>query len=389
MRMLQRPQSRQNRCARLRSASDRRPRHLAKLLVVLVALFPGLLASAAESEPEGIANLILVIGDGMGPQQIGLLESYVSRAPDSQYPQEATSLSAFMNRGVVGLVFPWCKETLVVDSACAASQLATGRAVRAGAIAVDAAGDALPTIVEKAARAGKATGLVTDARLTHATTAAFASHVPDRSRENEIALDLLESGVDLMLGGGIRHWIPASTNDSRRYRRHHGIYIPMRILSRREDEKDLLALAKKKGYRLVFDRAGLSRSTDGKILGLFANSGMQDGIMESRGEWAYQPTLEAMTRKAIEVLSANPHGFVLIVEAGQIDWAAHDNDAGTMLHELLRLDRALRAVQEFVEDRDDTLVVITGDHETGGFSVTNFPANTRLDTGRWWRRRSL
>jgi len=356
---------------------------------VLVACGSDNNADPLASEPVSsgqIKNVIMMIGDGMGPQQMGLLEDYVNRAPSNPYDGQKSALTKFTEEGVVGLSMNGPFGSLVADSACSASQLATGIPAGSEMIGLDKDGKKVDTILEKAKAMGKATGLVSDTRITHATPAAFAAHQPHRSLENEIAEQMLkETGVDVMLSGGLRYWIPAgaSSDDAALVAQINEPSI--RIKSKRNDDKNLLTDAEGLGYDLAFNREQLNASQGGKLLGLFAYSGLIDGITysaEKDSAARVQPSLKELTVKALDVLSKDPDGFFLMVEGGQIDWAGHNNDAATMLHELLKFDEAVQAVYDWVSDRDDTLVVITADHETGSFgfsySRTNLPEATQL-----------
>ncbi|WP_299788201.1 alkaline phosphatase [uncultured Shewanella sp.] len=349
----------------------------------------------APEEITTVKNVILMIGDGMGAQQIGLLEEYARRAPNSTYNtmDNTTALSKFGNAGQLGLSLnaPYgAGGSLVVDSACSATQLATGLAAGSEMIGLDAQGNIVETILEKAKAAGKATGLVSDTRITHATPAAFASHQPHRSYEAQIAEQLIESGsVDLLLSGGARVFLPSDikTDDAaRQVMADLGAPESVYKRSKRSDDRNLLLEAKEQhGYTLAFDSEQLGSAQGNKLLGLFANSGMADGIAYSackKADNCTQPSLREMTLKALELLAKDEDGFFLMIEGGQIDWAGHLNDAGWMLHELLKFDEAVAAVYEWVKDRDDTLVVITADHETGSFGFSysshNLPEATTL-----------
>ncbi len=151
-----------------------------------------------------VKNIILVIGDSMGAREIGFFNSYVKYAPESVYRKSGrtSSLERIMREGRGGLIFTKPSGGLVTDSAAASTMLATGKFSRNGMIGADYRGNRMTTLLEKAEEAGMATGLVSDTRITHATPAGFASHRPERSMENEIAVDLLNSGVDVMLSGG-------------------------------------------------------------------------------------------------------------------------------------------------------------------------------------------
>ncbi|HYO23658.1 MAG TPA: alkaline phosphatase, partial [Lacipirellulaceae bacterium] len=265
---------------------------------------------------------------------------------------------------------------MVVDSAAAATQLATGQFAGSEMIGLHYRGDVAETIVEAAHRVGKSAGLVTDTRVTHATPAGFAAHQPSRAMENEIAQDMLANRVEVMLGGGLRHWTPQDANNregptyAALMQMTGGVYP---ATSKRNDNRNLL-LEARQDYQLVFDRHGLAAATKAPLLGIFADSEMGDALVEraamANESTRHEPTLVEMTAKALELLGADPDGFFLMVEGGQIDWCGHNNDAGTMLHELLRFDAAIRVALDYAREHEGTLVLVTADHETGGFGFS-------------------
>lgn len=343
--------------------------------ILAVAFFISSPLTVAESySKNNVKNVILMIGDGMGPQQLGLLFSYAKFAPDSIYKGQPTAIEQFMKTGVTGLSLTSPADKVVVDSACSATQLATGVVSGSEMIGVDADGNPVETVLELARKRGKATGLVSDTRLTHATPAAFASHQPHRSLENEIAVEMLQQNIDVMLSGGLRHWLPANINNQgslyQELLKKTGDQIQLK--SNRKDNLNLLQMAEKSGYELVFNREQLA-AANGPVLGLFSHSGMADGITHSQHKnnaERTEPTLKEMTAKALELLSTNPEGFFLMVEGGQIDWAGHANDVGTMLHEMIKFDETVAAVQAWATQRNDTIIILTADHETGGFGFS-------------------
>lgn len=351
-----------------------------------VAKTPVTETPVAETLSSQVKNIIMMIGDGMGPQQVGLLEDYIKRAPSNPYAGKDSALSIFAKEGNMALSMNGPHGSLVVDSACSASQLATGKPSGSEMLGLDQNGNNVETILEKAKALGKATGLVSDTRMTHATPAAFASHKRHRSLENDIAEEMLkDTQVDVMLSGGLRHWIPQGSSDASTELVNLINEPTMQIKSKRTDATNLLTDAQDLGYSLAFNKDQLANVDDDKLLGLFAYSGLNDGITHSQTKAdadRAQPSLKEMTQKALDILSKDEDGFFLMIEGGQIDWAGHNNDTATMLHELLKFDEAVQAVYEWVEDRNDTLVVITADHETGSFgfsySRTNLPVATEL-----------
>ena len=346
------------------------------LVILLGAGSTQLLAQMTSTGSSAPKNLILIIGDGMGPQQIGLLEAYARQAPRSVIKDRTTAFSRLLAEGgVLGMSMTNAANVLSTDSAASATQLAIGRPSGPEMIGIDIEGNPAPTILEIANKLGKSTGLVSDVRLTHATPAAFAAHQPHRSLENEIAVEMLAAGVDVMLSGGLRHWVPQQANDpsTATYQQLQRITAgAVEIESRRKDERNLLEEARQQGYQLVFGKSQLEQAAGQKILGLFAASALPDAITAKRLRHnnGTIPTLTEMSAWAITALAKNNRGFFLVIEAGLIDWAAHYNDTGTMLHEMLVINEVLNHVLDWARDRDDTLVVVTADHETGGFGFS-------------------
>ncbi|WP_079254061.1 alkaline phosphatase [Endozoicomonas arenosclerae] len=207
----------------------------------------------AMADADKAKNIILMIGDGMGPQQLSMLESYARLAPSSIYKDGKTAMATLSNAGTVGLSMTYPYGSVVVDSASSASQLATGKASPSEAIGLDHEGNPAETVLEKARKMGKATGLISDTRLTHATPASFASHRAHRSMENQIAEDMLATGVDVMLSGGIRYWIPKSVNDKGQVYKELVALSEgnVKIKSKRKDEHNLVLEAKDAGYNLA------------------------------------------------------------------------------------------------------------------------------------------
>ena len=332
-------------------------------------------ASSPESQASAgkIKNVIMMIGDGMGPQQVGLLQDFATHSKTDIYKNRETALKLFANSGQVAFSSTTPVGGLVVDSACSATQLATGKPALSEVVGLDIDGNSTETILEMAKAAGKSTGLISDTRITHATPAAFASHQAHRSMENEIAVDMLENNVDVMLGGGLRYWIPQGSSNASADLVTLIDEPTVKIKSKRKDDRNLLTQAQTAGYELAFNADQLDAVEGGKVLGLFSYSAMLDGISYTackKADSCIQPSLADMTTKALDILSKDEDGFFLMIEGGQIDWAAHNNDAGDMLHQLLKFDESIQAVYDWVADRNDTLVVITADHETGGFSFS-------------------
>lgn len=334
------------------------------------------LPSPAEVAPNGIKNVVLIVADGMGFSQLGLALLYAKLAPHSQVKNRKLNIEELAMNGETGIVNTYPINALVADSASSASQYATGKACYSETLGLDSTGEVAVTILERAQELGKSTGLVSDTRITHATPAAFAVHLGARGLENEIADKLLQSNVDLLLSGGLRHFIPKEANDrsSTAFKRISTlINSSFEFESKRTDSLNLLAKAKEQGYELAFDRKTLADSNAERILGLFSSSSMPDGITYRQTEkdpGRRVPTLLEMTKKALEVLAKNPRGFFAMIEAGQIDWACSQNDVGNLLQELLLLDEVVGYVASWAKSHPDTLIVLLSDHESGGFGIS-------------------
>jgi alkaline phosphatase len=362
--------------------------------IVVFLLTSCAMLSEKTPPPSQVKNVIMIIGDGMGPQQVGLLLSYARQAPHGVLKDRKTALDRMLENGRIGISLTYPDGALVTDSAASATQLATGKFAKAEMVGLDADGHPTENIIEKAKRWGKATGLVSDTRITHATPAAFAAHENHRSHETSIPEGLLASNADVMLSGGLDYWLPkaAAEKDSAVHQQMESIAEhAFKINSLRKDGKNLLETAQNQGYRLVFNTRQLKQAT-GKTLGLFAGSGMSDAIVESRNRLDAnhaEPTLAEMSEQALKILEGEGQGFFLMIEAGQIDWASHRNDTGLLLHEMLRFDAMLHKVLDWIGEREDTLLIVTADHETGGFgfsySSKNIPEPKPLASGHLFK----
>ena len=276
-----------------------------------------------------------MIGDGMGLAHITAARLHARGAGGEL---------AIDRLPVTGHARTHSATEVITDSAAAATALATGIRTRNRRLAVAPDGRHALTILEAAHDRGLATGLVATSTITHATPAAFAVHVNDRGDEMAIAAQMIEAGVDVLLGGGRSMFLP---------REHAG--------GRRDDGRNLLDEARTRGYAVVDSATGLSASTADRVIGLFRDGPMPDSATE--------PTLATLTASAINRLSRDPDGFLLMVEGSQIDWASHENDGGRMLAEMARFDEAIAAALEFAGHDGRTLLVVTGDHETGGVAI--------------------
>lgn len=277
-----------------------------------------------------VRNIIFLIGDGMGLSHIRLTQLAYGRL----------ALEYFTD---IGIVYTDSLSGEVTDSAAAGTALATGVKTENRVISMVPVNGKLVsvmTLLELAQKLGKSTGLITTTRITHATPAVFASHVPDREMEAEIAEQLIEHGVDVLMGGGLK-------------------YFP----------EDLLEKAREAGYTIIFNKTQLLELEDAKkVLGLFAESHIP--YVLDRDETV--PSLVDMVAKAIDILDDNPNGFFLMVEGGRIDHAAHSNDAPSVVAETKEFDEVVGLALNYALGRGDTLVIVVADHETGGLAVGGY-----------------
>jgi alkaline phosphatase len=352
------------------------------ILISLIWFHP-----AQGAEPK---NVILLIGDGMGPQSVGLA-IYYNRFMNGM--DKRLNMERLMAAGNTGYCLTYQYGTVVTDSASAVTALASGVKTRDAIIGKDHEGRSMKTIVDIAHQLGKSTGVISDTRMTHATPAGFYANVIHRDMENEIAIQLIERGdLSVAFSGGAQHFIPAGVKveehpDLKGIDKKAGWGV-----SRRKDTRDLIGEAKNKGYTFVAndkELAAIDAQKTDKILGLFSASGFPSAIDRQPQFQTGVPTLAQLTGKALEILKKNPQGFFLMVEGGQIDWVEHGNDVGSVLHEMLEFDQAIGSVMAFAEQNPDTLVVITADHDTGGlaigYSSHQPPAPLKLPSGETWK----
>jgi alkaline phosphatase len=296
-------------------------------MALILTLWLGM-ASATTAQTS--QRIILLIGDGAGVGHWSALAFVADNVAVKQFQ-------------LMGLVDTRSSDSKITDSAAAATSFASGIRTYNGAIGVGPDSVAVETVLEAAQDRGMATGLVATCRITHATPAAFAAHVPSRSMEFVIAEHILEHEVDVVLGGGRAYFDGA----------------------RRPDGRDLLAAIREK-YTYVETAAQLrsldTQSVD-KLFGLFA-------VNDPPAAAERQPTLPEMTRTALQVLHRDPEGFFLMVEASQPDWRAHEQaPLDAVVAEMRDFDLAIDEALKYQRRNPETLVVVLADHETGGLTL--------------------
>lgn len=296
------------------------------------------LAQEESAQTPKAKNAVWLIGDGMGTGAMGLFMQGVRLTQLPQYPDKQTTLERFINASVTGMYFNNTYDTIVTDSAGAATQMASGEFSRPDYLGVNHDGQTVQTLLEEALEHGKAVGVITDVYVADATPAAFLAHTQSRSAKYDIARQLVASGAQVIMGGGLKYFT-------------------------QKENKKLLNQAKKQGWQVVKTSKELSKIKKGRVLGLFAEEAMP--FYGEADRYKQTPTLKEMTEKAVELLSQNENGFVLVVEAGKLDWALHDQEAGPSMWEMINLDETLAYLWDFAKQSTDTLLYVNADHETG------------------------
>ena len=303
----------------------------ASLLFVLASI---ILFSSCNQKKESNSkvlpkNVVLLIGDGTGLSQI---------SSAFYYKKSAVNYARFPH---IGLIKTSSSRQDITDSAASGTAFACGEKTYNGAIGVGDDKTDMINITELAAQSDVKIGLVATSSITHATPASFYAHAAHRDMEEEIASQMAHSNVDFFAGGGLEFFRD----------RQDGVNL-IDDLFRENFAIDTLSLR-------PFD--DIKKNTkQGYIL---ANDGMPK-VLESRGDFLSQATLQGM-----QFLHQNDAPFFLMSEGSQIDWAGHDNDVEYLITELIDFDDTIGKVLDFAERDGETLVIVTADHETGGFTL--------------------
>ena len=293
--------------------------------------------------PDGKAkNIVLLIGDGMGLGQISAsLFQHGKPLQLEQFP-------------VVGFQKTFSKDNLVTDSAASATAMATGQKTINSAIGVDENEEPLTTILEEAETNGLATGLIATSSIVHATPASFIAHQKSRILYEQIASDFLNTDIDLFIGGGKQYF-------SRR----------------KTDERDLVKELKAKNY-LIYDyfyhEIQQVKPDLHKNLVYFAADNQP--LPASQGR-EYLPYASEMALKFLKEKSEK--GFFVMIESSQIDWSGHANQGFALMSEMKDFNKAIEKVLDFAKKDKETLVIVTADHETGGFAINPGSKMKRLE----------
>ena len=279
-------------------------------------------------EPSGkkVKNIIFMIGDGMGLEQLSTAWIVNNR-----------HLNITDNFSNIGIQWTYSASKLVTDSAAAGTALATGSKTRNGAIAVNTDNEVLETLSEYAKSKGKKTGTSVVCRVCDATPAVFSTHAPNRDSLYNIMAQFVDSKLDFLFGGGLKWW------------------------EDRPDGRNLTAEAEAKGYTFVKEIESLKAVENGPVIALTAYKELPPAL--DRGT-EHQESV----KKALELLD-NKNGFFLMVEGSCIDDWCHANKVGYAVEEILDFDRTVGTVLEWAAQDGETLVIVTADHSTGAMTL--------------------
>lgn len=308
--------------------------------------------------------VFLFIGDGMSSPQIQLTNYYLSATANSERTDmkkvtvddeekevlESQNQLTMLDFPIVGSAQTYDSTSFAPDSASTATSIATGNKTWSGSINVSTDfKEEYETIAEKLkSQKNYKIGILSTVNLNHATPAAFYAHQSSRNNYYEIGLELIESNFDYFAGGGLK-----------------------KTTGENNDQKDLYELASEQGYHVVTtqDEANALTAKDGKSIVIAEHLADSDSMSydmdREDGEWALADYVE----KGIEVLD-NDTGFFMMVEGGKIDWACHANDAASTITDTIAFDHSLKKAVEFYNKHPkETLIIVTGDHETGGLTI--------------------
>ena len=313
-------------------------------LLFFTGCIPELTNSAEWTNGSSAKNVIFIIGDGMGFEQVKAAGMYANGKPGTL---------SFETMPYNGQVTTYAADNAVTDSAAGATAMATGVKVNNGVISMKIPGDGveLRTMLEHYKEKGKAVGLVSTTHISHATPAAFGAHEPSRGNYAQIIEDYLNQTKPEVLMGGAKFITPSAASDA--------------------------------GYTVVTDRQELLALDTDKVKQLSGQFG-NDNLPYEYDGIGNLPHLSDMVVAAIGILDNDPDGFFLMIESGKIDHAGHANNLKQNIFETIELSNAVEKTLEWSNGRKDTLLIVTADHETGGLKVTETnPAKTKFPKVEW------
>ncbi len=285
-------------------------------------------------------NIIIIVSDGMSVGTLNMTDIYLNRKTGKGSNWIQLYKDNRVSRASMDMA---SASSIVTDSAAASSSWGSGFRVKNGSLNVGVNGEEYLPIWQKFKKAGKMAGCVTTVPITHATPAGFCIASKSRNSQETIAEMYLDLKFDIMMGGGNNYFSAEF----------------------RKDKRDMYQDFSNKGFNVVRTRSEMLAADNSKpILGVFYNDGVPySKDRESSKEFTQTiPTLAEMTERAIDKMKNHPNGFVLQVEAGKVDWAAHGNDIAGLIYDQVAHDEALKVAIDFAEKDKNTLVIITTDH---------------------------
>lgn len=314
-------------------------------------------------------NIIFMVSDGMSTGTLVMADIYLKR----KYGRASNWFSLYENNLTSRAAMDMASaNSIVTDSSAASSSWGGGVRVNNGSLNISPNGEPNMPILQKFKKAGKKVGCVTTVPITHATPAGFCVATKSRNAMDTIAQLYSELNFDVMMGSGSRHFDP----------------------EQRKDKVDMYNVFKEKGYTVVKNKSEMLSAPKGKsILGTFDEESVPYTVDHLRDEKALKeiPTIAEMTSKAIEQMKDHSKGFVLQVEGGKVDWAAHGNDIGALLFDQIAFDDAVKVAIDFAKKDGNTLVVITSDHGNsnpgliyGKFCNDNFDHMQKFNHSNEW-----
>lgn len=325
---------------------------LAVMVAILVALAmpqTNAVADAANDQAyygKKAKYVFYFIGDGMALSQINSTEIFKgTQNGNGPMGRQPMNFTAFSHQGVQRTQ---SADTFITESAAAGTALATGNKTNNDILGMDPTKSVkFKTMAEMAKEKGMKVGIVSSVSLDHATPGAFYAHQPTRKNYYEIGQEMINSNFDYFAGGGL-----------------------LAPTGKKKDQPNLLDIAKQKGYQVALSIEEIQKigRGSGKTIAIAPNLAAEEAMSYEidRGE---KVSLAEFTRKGIEVLD-NQNGFFMMVEGGKVDWACHANDAATTVKDVMAFEEAIaEALKFYAKHPDETLIVVTGDHETGGMTI--------------------
>lgn len=305
-----------------------------KIVFSVVVILSSLIFAGTPKFPK---NIIIMIGDGMGIPHVSVS---VLTNPNS----------SFKRFPVTGFSITCSADKLKTDSAAGGTALACGKTTNNGSIGVDKSGKPIQSILDLAKEKNLSTGVVVTSEIVNATPAAFLGHTTNRHESELLAKQISESQTDIIIGGGKQYFLPDSLG------------------GKRKDNLSLLSKIESNGYKVFSNYNDLLESDAQKYYALLEPSDLKAANLRTY-------SLAELTKKALEGLSKNKNGFILMVEGSQIDHGGHENLPDVLVDELNDFEEAIKTVLDYATSNQETLVLVTADHETGGAAITGGEIN--------------